>query len=205
MKTKERILEKSIELFNIHGYNKISSRTIAKELSISAGNLHYHYRHSEDIVKSLFLDLKKEMDKEMDDFQNLKHHTLESLYQFTLSIFNITYRYRFIFLSFFEILKDIPELEEEYSKLFSVRKKEFQTVFVDTSEKSIFLNNIPELILDNLIHQLFINIENWISYNEITMKLNGEEAVRFYSVIFLSMLYPFFTAKTQQDFIQKFS
>lgn len=116
-----------------------------------------------------------------------------------------TYRYRFIFLSFFEILKDIPELEEEYSKLFSVRKKEFQTVFVDTSEKSIFLNNIPELILDNLIHQLFINIENWINYNEITMKLNGEEAVRFYSVIFLSMLYPFFTAKTQQDFIQKFS
>jgi len=62
MNTKEKILSKALELFNEKGYNNITTRHIAAELAISAGNLHYHFKHSEDIIKILFDELTLKMD-----------------------------------------------------------------------------------------------------------------------------------------------
>ena len=43
MKTKDKIIAKAIDLFNIHGTKAISTNHIAKELGISPGNLYYHF------------------------------------------------------------------------------------------------------------------------------------------------------------------
>jgi AcrR family transcriptional regulator len=66
MNTKEKILSKALELFNEKGYNTITTRSIAAELGISAGNLHYHFKHSEDILKILFSEMTQKMDGLMD-------------------------------------------------------------------------------------------------------------------------------------------
>jgi AcrR family transcriptional regulator len=54
MKTKDRILHISIELFNRSGVAEVSTNHIAKALNISPGNLYFHFENKEEIVRQIF-------------------------------------------------------------------------------------------------------------------------------------------------------
>ena len=50
MKTKEKILVASIELFNQSGATIITTNDIAKSLTMSPGNLYFHFKNKENRV-----------------------------------------------------------------------------------------------------------------------------------------------------------
>lgn len=60
MKTKERILVTSIELFNRNGVAAITTNHIAKAMDISPGNLYFHYDNKEEILVELFKRMAKD-------------------------------------------------------------------------------------------------------------------------------------------------
>lgn len=60
MKTKERILVTSIELFNRSGVSAVTTNHIAKAMEISPGNLYFHYDNKEEILVELFRRMAKE-------------------------------------------------------------------------------------------------------------------------------------------------
>lgn len=51
---RDEILEISLELFSKRGYESTPIHEIAKEIGTSHSNVHYHFRHKEDIVRALF-------------------------------------------------------------------------------------------------------------------------------------------------------
>jgi len=51
---RDRILKKSIELFNTHGVVAITTNHIADALNISPGNLYFHFRNKEQIALVLY-------------------------------------------------------------------------------------------------------------------------------------------------------
>ena len=51
---KERIIETALELFNVRGVQRVSTNHIAEHLSISPGNLYYHFANKEEIVRAIF-------------------------------------------------------------------------------------------------------------------------------------------------------
>ena len=53
-RTAERILEVTLELFNRFGEPNVSTTLISAELSISPGNLYYHYPAKDELINSLF-------------------------------------------------------------------------------------------------------------------------------------------------------
>ena len=59
--TKQKILMKSLELFNTSGISKTSLRTISDEVGISVGNLQYHFKKREDIIEALYFQLVAKM------------------------------------------------------------------------------------------------------------------------------------------------
>lgn len=197
MKTKDKILQTALKLFNEKGYNNVTTRDIAAEMQISAGNLHYHFKHSEELIIHFFIHLKLEMDNLLETLKNIPKKNLSSLYNYTQSSCEILYTYRFIFLNFVDILRKIPAIESQYSQLNIIRIEEFQSIFKDFQEDRIFKENIPDFILVSLVTQIFIIGDNWMTFNSLTLKLGKEESIQHYSIIFLNLFYPFLTEEQQ--------
>ncbi|OCA70541.1 hypothetical protein BBI01_11325 [Chryseobacterium artocarpi] len=204
MGTKEKILAKALELYNEKGYNTITTRHIAAELSISPGNLHYHFKHSEDIIKILFSELIVKMDELLNEMKKNENKVLKDLYDFTFSTCEIFYSYRFIFVNFVDILNNIPEIKAQYEGINFSRKEEFYFIFSGLQKNNIFRENIPEFITDCLTEQIFIIADNWLTHNRMISKFEKEKAIHHYTLLQMNLFYPFLNDEQQKLYEQQY-
>ncbi|MEN0104906.1 MAG: TetR/AcrR family transcriptional regulator [Pseudomonas sp.] len=62
MKTRERIIQASLELFNLQGERNVTTNHIAAHLAISPGNLYYYFRNKQAIIAELFAQYEQQVD-----------------------------------------------------------------------------------------------------------------------------------------------
>ncbi len=67
MNTKEKILRTALKLFNDNDTKSITTNHIAKASGISPGNLYYHFKNKEDIIRALYRQMR-----DIIDFENKK-------------------------------------------------------------------------------------------------------------------------------------
>jgi AcrR family transcriptional regulator len=193
METKERILKTALELYNSQGIYTITSRHIAAEMGISGGNLHYHFKHTDEIIKTLYDRLSADFDVIILSIASAPDIDMKVLKEGVNRSFELVYKYRFIFLHFVEISMRNPAIRKDYYQLTRRREAEFLAIFEKFKADGIFRKDIPTSVLQALVTQIFIVGDFWLSNNELTVKLRGSKAVAHYSDIFFSMFYPYLT------------
>ena len=111
MSNRERILEASLRLMNDEGAPAAGTSRIAQMLGISPGNLYYHFRNREEIVRALFEALDADFRAMMtqDIVQPISSSRFAAFY---LRSFDVAWRYRFFFGGLQHLLRQDEQLAE---------------------------------------------------------------------------------------------
>jgi len=109
-RTRERILERSLRLFNDLGEPNVTASAIADELRISPGNLYYHFANKDAIVEALFERFDTEIRALLDETARAEIR-LESARPFLRLLFGSIWRYRFVYRDINDLLSRHRSLE----------------------------------------------------------------------------------------------
>src|SRR3954465_8441756 len=102
-RTRERILELSLRLFNEFGEPNITTTVIAEEMNISPGNLYYHFRNKDDIVNSIFVQFEQEIERMLIHPEE-RRPNIEHMWNSLHAIFQLVWRYRFFYRDLSDLL-----------------------------------------------------------------------------------------------------
>ncbi|MGL4577649.1 MAG: TetR/AcrR family transcriptional regulator [Shewanella sp.] len=113
MKTRDKIIYASIELFNEHGERNITTNHIAAHLSMSPGNLYYHFRNKEDIIRSIFSLYEHNLESGFQPYQD-KQVSVELLIGYFDTMFYALWQFRFMYANLNDILARDSALKQRY-------------------------------------------------------------------------------------------
>ncbi|MGL4937168.1 TetR/AcrR family transcriptional regulator [Shewanella sp.] len=113
MKTRDKIIYASIELFNEHGERNITTNHIAAHLSMSPGNLYYHFRNKEDIIRSIFSLYEHNLESGFQPYQD-KQVSVELLIGYFDTMFYTLWQFRFMYANLHDILARDSVLKQRY-------------------------------------------------------------------------------------------
>ena len=95
-RTRERILDATLALFNERGEPQVPTSLIATELGISAGNLHYHFRRKDELSTALLDRFVGEFDAVLPPTGWRADHVEDAWFLLHL-LLETVWRYRFLF------------------------------------------------------------------------------------------------------------
>lgn len=112
-RTRERILDLSLRLFNELGEPNVTTTAIADEMNISPGNLYYHFRNKDEIVDALFEQFERDVDDLLDSpFKRDVH--FEDAWLFLHLLFEAIWRYRFVYRDLNDLLTRNRKVEVHF-------------------------------------------------------------------------------------------
>jgi AcrR family transcriptional regulator len=121
-RTRERILELSLRLFNEFGEPNITTTVIAEELNISPGNLYYHFRNKDDIVNSIFTQFEGEIGR-MLAVPADRRPNMEDVWLYLHLMFELVWRYRFFYRDLNDLLSRNRTLELHFKQILAHKIK----------------------------------------------------------------------------------
>ncbi len=197
--TKQKIKDKARKLFNQQGISDTSLRQISAALGISQGNLNYHYKVKQDLVKALYMELVAKMDTQM-TIVIQPNFLLKSLYESSHQSLSIFYEYRFLLRDLYKIFTAYREIKEHYITLQKEREKQFLQLFEGLVMAGIMRAEEFEKEYQHLYLRMQILGDNWINAQE-TLNRDLVEPVTYYNYILIEMLYPYLTPKGKKEFL----
>lgn len=161
MKTREKIVYAALELFNQHGERSITTNHIAEHIEISPGNLYYHFRNKQEIVREIFLLYAQELIERFTPVQE-NQESLVLLKRYLDSIFTLMWKYRFFYANLPEILSRDAELHHKYIEVQD--KLQANLVAIMREFVAMQLLKLNEEELKSLVRTLHLIACSWLAY-----------------------------------------
>ena len=199
MNTKDNIITTANKMFNLHGTKAISTNHIAKEMGISPGNLYYHFRSKNDIIRSIANNFSNELESTfqihlgtISDFSN----NLRTLFN---SFFQIQQSYQFLFLEGVHLAKQDPKLLNNYTKLRNLIKKGYHELLSNLVRIKIMKKQSLNII-DDLLDALWIIMWYWINHTVLDRNIYDDFQIKKGIKLSFSIIKPQLTSIGQIAF-----
>jgi AcrR family transcriptional regulator len=116
MKTRDRILQTSLQLFNDYGEPRITTNHIADEMDISPGNLYYHFRNKDEIISLLFQQFERQMNAALQAPER-RVPNMEDMWLYLHLVFENIWEYRFFYRDLDNILSRNKKLRTHFRRI----------------------------------------------------------------------------------------
>ena len=168
MKTRDKIVSAALALFNENGERNITTNHIAADLGISPGNLYYHFKNKEAIIREIFESYSVEL---LEGFipVDTQQDNLALLKRYLDCIFTLMWKYRFFYANLPQILQHDEILHEKYLAVQRRSQVNLNAIFKSFIELKLL--NIKEEEVKPLVTSLHLIIFSWLSYqSSMTLK-----------------------------------
>jgi len=166
MTTRERILEAALQLFNAQGSRAVTTNHIAAACGISPGNLYYHFRNKEEIIRSLFDEMDRVGAEEYLAINAERGPDTATMEETFAMIQRYNWRYRFFKRELTALVQSDPELAERFA---SVHRANLAMVrgAIDRSVSAGVLVEMEETERALLAEELWLLTLFWLNYLEL--------------------------------------
>lgn len=166
-RTRERILDAALELFNRSGSATVTTNHIAAHAGISPGNLYYWFRDKDEIVRELYARLVLEYETiwAAGVGESVELSPLELLEQLAGGA-ELARKYAFFARDLLGLLHRDPVLAAEYAAVRTRRLGAFSSVARRWRADGI-IRPIGDEDLEDLVQAVWILAEMWFAFREL--------------------------------------
>lgn len=200
MKTREKILQQALVLFNKKGVNQVSALEISQVLEISYGNLTYHFKNKEALVLALYQRLQKELNVSIN---NLVAQIFEENYRLNLvhETFEITWKYRFVYLDLSSLMLQFDTIRKA-EKTYAQNREKIMTKAKEYLIREGFLKPAIQVDYKLTIRSLSLLLHSWIRDASLFYADKDMDKIDTYVAMFYNVALPNFTEKGIQKYQQ---
>jgi AcrR family transcriptional regulator len=194
--TRERIVTAAIDLFNASSAGEVSTNHIADALGISPGNLYYHFRNKEELIRAVYTRMGAEWDVVFalpDD----RASTLDDLDAMVESHFRVLWKYRFFYRELGALMRHDPTL---YSAYIARRRRglaDLATLIEAFAAAGVLRLPSGESAVADLADMLWIIADFWLPYIELDGQTLSPETLRDGVRLFQLALRPYRSDHTE--------
>ena len=195
--TKGNIKLAALKLFNEKGVCAITTNHISEEMGISPGNLYYHYKNKESIIREIHRDMIGDF-RDTFSFSSEKN-TSEAFVNMLLAHAEIYYRYRFFYL-------DLPSLLRRDKALATMHARNISTLIplIDGIAESIIKSSKSSLKYDpkdlkNVMQSGILLTEFWMCHLFSAGIEVTEKTVRGFIYNYFIMIKPYLSSSVADD------
>ncbi|MHC9086128.1 TetR/AcrR family transcriptional regulator [Luteimonas sp. RIT-PG2_3] len=186
--TRQRILSRSLAMFNAQGEPTVTTNHIADELEISPGNLYYHFRNKDDIIEQLFVRYEQRMDDALTPPDG-RLPGLEDIWLQLHLVFECIWDYRFLYRDLLEILSRNRRLRIRFARLLKRADERARNVMRGLSQADVIRASAAEL--DAAATNLLVLATFWLNYSGVRGEKDEHVAIRDGIVQVMMLLSPF--------------
>ena len=160
-KTRDRIAQASLELFNAQGERSVTTNHIATHLGISPGNLYYHYPNKQAIIAELFATYEAQVD----DFLCLppaRPLTVEDKALYLEALLAAMWQYRFLHRDLEHLLAADAQLAERYGQFARRSLDSAQAIYRGFVEAGVLIMNPAQI--EALAINAWIILTSWVQF-----------------------------------------
>lgn len=164
MKTRDRILVTSLELFNLCGEPNVTTIDIANEMDISPGNLYYHFRNKDEIIAELFQTFEENM---YEVLQSPAEAGLDMMdyWMYVHMIFERIWEYRFLYRDPIAILERNEKLQKKFNRILDKKREACLAIIEMMRQESLIAIDTHEA--ERLATNIIMTATYWLNYQHI--------------------------------------
>ncbi|MBI4742597.1 MAG: TetR/AcrR family transcriptional regulator [Betaproteobacteria bacterium] len=126
-RTRERILETALRLFNDFGEPNVTTTVIADEMDISPGNLYYHFHNKDEIVEAIFADFERAIEETL-AAPARRSADVDDIWLFLHLLFENIWKYRFFYRDLNDLLTRNRVLEIHFKQILAHKVRTANTL-----------------------------------------------------------------------------